>query len=685
MNAEEFALRVNPARRSGDGWVARCPAHEDRNPSLSIREQNGKVLLHCHAGCTVEDICSAVGLGLGDLFTRANPTRKINAVYGYLDEVGELLFEVVRYAPKDFRQRRPDGRGGWQWNLKGMRRVLYRLPEVVSATSVLVVEGEKDCETARSLGLVATCNPGGAGKWRDEYSESLPGKRICIIPDADEPGRQHGEQVARSLYGKTSSLKLLELPGAKDLTEWVGNGVTGEAEEVRERYARAREALLELVRNAPEWKLERFDGAGLLDKVAGFIRRFVSLSEAQVVAVALWAVHTHTFSTAECTPYLAITSAEKESGKTRLLEVLKNLALNPWLTGRVTAAVLVRKIDRDTPTLLLDEGDTAFGSEKEYAEALRGVLNTGYRRDGKASCCVGQGANITFRDFSTFCPKAIAGIGELPDTVASRSVPIRLKRAKRSEGVERFRRDKETEASNLREQVAAWSGSLIDRLRGARPELPDALTDRQQDVVEPLLAIADAAGGDWPRSARRSFVELCAQAHADNQSIGEQLLADIKQIFEMCDVDRISSSDLAAELAGIDTSPWGEWGKASKPITAAKLARLLGRYGITPHTVRIRDKTPKGYTLDDFADAFERHLRIPSPALSAPQCATVQRAGAKVPENLELCADGCDLSKCNAGAGVGTEAGKKTNKDGPRGVVALLLPSTGTDEDEVVV
>jgi hypothetical protein len=156
------------------------------------------------------------------------------------------------------------------------------------------------------------------------------------------------------------------------------------------------------------------DGAGnvTLDSLAGFVRRFVFLSDAQTVAVTLWVVHTHAFEAADTTPYLAITSAEKQCGETRLLEVLNLLANSPWFTGRVTAAVLTRKIDTEQPTLLLDESDAAFNGPKEYAEALRGVLNTGHRRGGQASCCVGQGANLTYRDFSTFCPKAIAGIGK---------------------------------------------------------------------------------------------------------------------------------------------------------------------------------------------------------------------------------------------------------------------------------
>jgi putative DNA primase/helicase len=244
-NLDSVLARLKGVRRNGNGWQALCPAHEDRNPSLSVHERDGRILLHCHAGCTPEAVCTALGIELRELFTDATSQgseARVAATYDYVNEHGKLIFQVVRYEPKDFRQRRPDGRGGWIWNMDGVRRVLYRLPDLLGRKSVLIVEGEKDCETARKLGRVATSNPGGAGKWREEYSESLRGKRIVIIADAEEAGRKHAQQVATSLYGKVESLKVLELPGAKDLTEWIERGGTGEA-------------LLELIRSATEWKL----------------------------------------------------------------------------------------------------------------------------------------------------------------------------------------------------------------------------------------------------------------------------------------------------------------------------------------------------------------------------------------------------------------------------------------------
>src|SRR6266436_5508784 len=159
MSADSLATALE-ARRSGSSWMAKCPAHDDRNPSLSIREVDGKVLLHCHAGCTQRDVIDALkARGLWQ--PERTEDRRIVATYDYTDEHGDLLYQVVRYQPKDFKQRRPDGCGGWIWR-KSARHVLYHLPEVLEAPIVFVAEGEKDVETLRSHGFVATTTAGGA-------------------------------------------------------------------------------------------------------------------------------------------------------------------------------------------------------------------------------------------------------------------------------------------------------------------------------------------------------------------------------------------------------------------------------------------------------------------------------------------------------------------------------------------
>lgn len=355
--------------------------------------------------------------------------------------------------------------------------------------------------------------------------------------------------------------------------------------------------------------------ASLLHELSAFIRRFVVLSESQAVELSLWVVHTHVFRAAQATPYQNVHSAEKESGKTRLLEVLELLVATPWLTGRVSAAALVREIDSTHPTLLLDESDAAFGRDKEYAEALREVLNMGQRRGGKATLCVGQGTNITTKRFDVFCPKAIAGIGRLPDTVAGRSVPIRLKRKASNETVERFRqREVGPLADELREHIAAWATENAERLKGAWPHLPDALSDRQQDGAEPLLAIADLIGEGWPERARAAFIELFTSTEAQDDSIRTRLLADIRAVFQRKGLDRLSTKELLRDLEDMEAAPWAEFNHG-KPLTPNTLARLLRPFDILPRDVRIDSSVLKGYERVGFEDAWMRYL---SPLTSLP-------------------------------------------------------------------
>ncbi len=182
-----------------------------------------------------------------------------------------------------------------------------------------------------------------------------------------------------------------------------------------------------------------------------------------------------------------------------------------------------------------------------------------------------------------------------------------MKRARRGE-VERFRkREAERDAGEIKARQAAWCAANIEKLRDARPKLPDQLSDRQADCREPVLAIADLAGGAWPEAARCALVELCAEAQADDQSTGVRLLSDIRRIFDERETDRISSADLVGVLTEIETSPWAEWSHG-KPITKTKLSRLLSKFGIASDSVRFGDSTLKGFVVSDFEDAFSRYL-----------------------------------------------------------------------------
>jgi Protein of unknown function (DUF3631) len=231
-------------------------------------------------------------------------------------------------------------------------------------------------------------------------------------------------------------------------------------------------------------------GSLTLDDVRGFIRRFVVLDDAQADAVTLWAAHTHVFDAFGCTPYLAITSPEKRSGKTRLLEVLELLVREPLQTANISDAALFRVIDKKSPALLMDEVDAVFKSRER--EELRGLLNAGYRK-GAVAHRMGGKSNRSLETFKVFCPKAFAGIGNcLPDTIVDRAIRIRLKRRTRAEPVERFRlREVEPTGHMLRDRLADWLEPQHDYLVSSRPQLPGELDDRAQDVWEPLLAIAD--------------------------------------------------------------------------------------------------------------------------------------------------------------------------------------------------
>jgi 5S rRNA maturation endonuclease (ribonuclease M5) len=221
------ALADHGSRRSGpSGWT--CPAHDDRQASLSVTAtSDGKVILNCHADCESDAVVRALGLQWADLFPQAEVGQQshstIVATYGYVDERSRPLFEVVRFAPKDFRQRRSNRNSGWIWNLRGVRRVLYRLPRVLDAVAmrktIYVVEGEKDVHALEQAGAVATCNPGGAGKWHEDYAQVLAGASVVVVADRDEVGRKHASTVATSLTRAGCAVQVVEAAEGKDATD----------------------------------------------------------------------------------------------------------------------------------------------------------------------------------------------------------------------------------------------------------------------------------------------------------------------------------------------------------------------------------------------------------------------------------------------------------------------------------
>lgn len=230
---DRILARLDRVRKiASRGWVAACPAHEDTTPSLSLTVgADRQVLMLCRASCPTDTVLAAIGLTLADLFEPSPLRRRLVAAYDYRGTQGELLYQVCRYEPKDFRARRP-ARTGWSWSLGDATRVPYRLPELVALPAraqVIVVEGEKDADSLAAVGLVATTNVGGAGNWRSEYGEWLQGRDVVIIPDNDPAGRRHADLVAVALTGVASSVRICTLPGLRtkgDTSDWLDAGGT---------------------------------------------------------------------------------------------------------------------------------------------------------------------------------------------------------------------------------------------------------------------------------------------------------------------------------------------------------------------------------------------------------------------------------------------------------------------------
>ncbi len=254
MNSQQQKIldRLDNVKQAGTGqWQSRCPAHQDKKPSLSIGTgDDGRVLLKCHAGCDIKDILSAINLTERDLFTRpkSKSSETIEATYDYQDAGGNLLYQVVRFTDKIFKQRRKNARGRWIDRVKDLPKVLYRLPEILKADPdswIFIVEGEKDVDNLVKQALVATTNSGGGNAWKYLSDDSaLHNRKVVIVPDKDETGYQHSDKVGNSLNGKTRELRYLVLDGeGKDVTDWLDAGGT-------------REKLIELAENAPHWTPE---------------------------------------------------------------------------------------------------------------------------------------------------------------------------------------------------------------------------------------------------------------------------------------------------------------------------------------------------------------------------------------------------------------------------------------------
>ena len=621
------------------------------------------------------------------------------ATYDYADADGALLFQKVRNAPgrePRFWLRRPDGKGGWVNGTKGVNTgILYHAPGVVRAIAegrvVTVVEGEKDANSVRALGIIATCNAHGASelgkrpKWTRAHSEQLRGADVIVFNDNDGAGYAHADATCSLSLGVARRVRRLDLakhwpdmPKGADVSDWLAAGHTGEElaalieqapdyepppgakEETSpasgggtddtdaelERlaklsvpdYERARKeaadrlgfraSILDRLVVAERTRLglceddakqgraisfpepepwpSPVDGAALLDGIAAALGRHVIMAEHARHAAALWVVHTYLLDGFLISPRLAVRSPVKRCGKTTLLDALDRVVLKPLPTANVSAAALFRVVEAYRPTLLIDEADTFVGE----ADELRGVLNSGHRKGGQVLRTVGDDHEP--RAFATYSAVAIGIIGNLPDTLGDRSITVDLKRKLPSEAAESFRVDRVGHLEVLARKTARWAADNAEAVARADPAMLDSLFNREADNWRPLFAIAEAAGGEWPRRVREAATKAAAGSEA--ASLVELLLGDIQDIFtkrkenRVERSDEIPSADLVGALVAIEGHPWAELGKSRKPLTQNGLARRLKPLGIGPGNVGPEDNRIRGYLLEQFKEAFSRYL-----------------------------------------------------------------------------
>ncbi len=385
-------------------------------------------------------------------------------------------------------------------------------------------------------------------------------------------------------------------------------------------------------------------GAAILDNVHAYIGRFVAYpSEHARVAHALWIAHTHLMDAWDSTPRIAFLSPEPGSGKSRALEVTEPLVPRAVEAVNVSPAYLFRKVgaQEGRPPILYDEIDTVFGPKAKENEEIRGLLNAGHRKHSMAGRCVVRGKEVFTEEIPAYCAVALAGLGGLPDTILTRAVVVRMRRRSPSETVEPYRRRVNgPQGECIGTRLSAWAASMQSSM--AWPTMPNGIEDRDADVWEALLMMADAAGGVWPQRAREAAVALVAESRQSAPSLGIQLLSDLRKVFD--GYDALPTESILSALLAMTESPWGDL--RGKPLDARSLSSRLRPYGIAPKTVRIAGATPKGYSREDLHEQWMRYLPLP------PDGSATSATSATTPTRVADVADVADLPEAQADNGI---------------------------------
>ena len=340
--------------------------------------------------------------------------------------------------------------------------------------------------------------------------------------------------------------------------------------------------------------------AALLGEIVSIYRRFVILADHAAEALTLWTLHTYVFEHGNISPILALISPEKRCGKSTALHLADSLTHRPLATSNVTAAALFRVIEDHKPTCLIDEFDSISNPERK--EDLRNILNSGHDRTGRVIRC--EGEDNKPKGFGVYCPKMVASIGDLEETVMDRAIKLPMRRKLPNETVDRLR---QFDASETRRRCVRWARDNAASIATAKPFLPPELNDRAADNWEPLLAIAELAGEDWHNRARDAAIALSSDTAQGTANLGVELLHDMDAIFAENRQTRMTTADLIDALKKMEERPWASscYGKGISPHY---LAKLLKPFGVNSRTMRFGDdSTAKGYDREDLKDALQRY------------------------------------------------------------------------------
>ncbi|GAA0443642.1 DUF3631 domain-containing protein [Streptomyces olivaceiscleroticus] len=351
------------------------------------------------------------------------------------------------------------------------------------------------------------------------------------------------------------------------------------------------------------------EGPELLDELRSAISQYVILpSQEALDAVTLWVAATHLQPAFQHAPRLAVVGPAKRCGKSRLLDVITETVHKPVITVNASTAAIFRSVTDEPPTLLVDEADTLFGSPKvaEKNEDLRGLLNAGHQRNRPALRIAGPEHKPV--EYPTFAMAALAGIGDLPDTIMDRSIVIRMRRRAPGEKVAAFRARRDTpQLHQLRDRLAAWTDRIAGQAVTREPPMP--VEDRAADTWEPLVVVSDLAGGHWPVTARSACASMSAFEAGQDEEGGLEIriLTDIRAAFASCgDPDALATTRMLAMLKEDPEAPWAEYGTGG--LTPRGLQLLLKDYGINSANIRFPDGSQaKGFARNKFLDAWARY------------------------------------------------------------------------------